>query len=76
MERQEVALEVLSKVSGKERSVLRPEMELVADLGIDSPKALQLLSDLEVQLKMEISDEEAAKMNTVGDILAYVGHKG
>ena len=47
-------------------------MELVADLNIDSPKALQLLVDLEDRLSIEISDEDAAKMDTVGDVLDYL----
>ena len=67
-----LALQVLAKVSGKPLESLKPEQELVADLGIDSPKGLQLLAELEDTLKIEISDDAAAKMNNVGDILKYV----
>ena len=74
--KQEIALEVLANVSGKPLpSPLKPETELTADLGIDSPKGLQLLMELEEKLKIEISDEEAARMATVGDLLTYVGSK-
>lgn len=66
------ALDIVARVSGKEAASLKPEHELVADLGIDSPKALQLLLDLEDELDLEISDEEAAKMDTVGDVLAFL----
>jgi acyl carrier protein len=72
MDQKETALSVLSELSGKDVSELRPEMELVADLSIDSPKALQLLVDLEDRLSIEISDEDAAKMDTVGDVLDYL----
>ena len=64
-------LEVISKLSGTSKDGLKKETELVADLGIDSPKALQLLVELEDALGIEISDEEAAKMETVGDVLAF-----
>jgi len=67
--KQEQVLDVIAKVSGKDRAALKPESELTADLGIDSPKGLQLLADLEDALKIEISDDEAARMLTVGDVL-------
>lgn len=72
MSQRETALDVLSKVSGMETEQIQPEMDLTTDLGIDSPKALQLLVDLEDRLSIEISDEEAAKMQTVGDVLTFV----
>ena len=72
---QDLALDVLAKVAQKERGTLQPQMELTADLVIDSPKGLQLLMDLEETLKIEISDDEAARMLTVGDVLNYVASK-
>jgi acyl carrier protein len=75
MTRQEQVLEVLAKVCKKEQAAIQPEHELAADLGIDSPKGLQLLAELEDRLKIEISDEDAARMNTVNDILTFVKDK-
>ena len=72
MSNKDNALEVISKVSGIERAQITPEMELVADLGINSPKALELLVELEDSLGIEIGDEDAASMNTVADILGFV----
>jgi len=66
------ALEVIARVSGTAAADLRPEQHLVADLGVASPQALQLLVELEDKLGVEISDEEAAAMETVGDILGYI----
>ena len=68
-------LTVISQLANVEKETLKPETELVADLGIDSPKALQLLVDLEEGLDVEISDEEAAKLETVGDILELFASK-
>lgn len=68
----ETALAIVAKVSGKEPELLTPDAELVANLGMDSAKALELLVELEDQLDIEISDEDATRLNTVGDIIAFV----
>ena len=69
-------LAVLAAISARAPEEIRPEHELVADLGIDSPKALRLLVELEDRLGIEIADEEAAGMSTVADILAFVARRG
>jgi acyl carrier protein len=65
-------LEVLAKIAGVPEAELAPEQHLVADLGVDSPKALRLLVELEDRLDIEIEDEQAAALKTVGDVLAFV----
>ena len=75
-ERDRKARAVIAKVSGHDAATLEPEMELVADLGIDSPRALQLLVELEEALGIEISDEDAARMETVGDVIGHVRSAG
>jgi acyl carrier protein len=72
MDTKETALDVIAKVSGIDREKITPDMELVADLGINSPKALELLVELEDGLGIEIGDDDAASMNTVADILGFV----
>lgn len=70
------AREVLAKLSGVAAADLRPEMELVSDLGIDSPKALELLVELEDALGIEIEDEQAAAMESVADVLDFAAGVG
>ena len=72
MSLRETALSVIAKVSKVEVAALRPDMDLVADLGFDSAKSLELLVELEEALGIEVSDEQAARLNSVGDILAIV----
>ena len=72
----DLATAVLARMSGKSSHELTPEMQLVSDLGIDSPKALELLVELEEALNIEISDEEAARMESVGDVLEYASGLG
>ena len=72
MARKQAVLEIIAEVSGVEVSSLEPETELVADLGIDSPRALQLLVELEDRLEIEIGDEAIEKLDTVGSVLEAV----
>jgi acyl carrier protein len=72
MEARQTALAVLAEVSERDVADLSPEQDLVADLEIDSPKALQLLVLLEEKLGIEIPDEDAARLESVADVLAYV----
>ena len=72
MDVKQKALDIVAKISGTDTADLRDDMDLVGDLGIDSPRALQLLVELEETLEIEISDDDAAKMDSVGDILGYL----
>ena len=62
----------IAAVAGREAAGIEPGQHLMADLGIDSPKALQLLMDIEEELGIEIPDEHAAGFSRVGDLLDYV----
>ena len=66
------ALDIVARIAGVEKAKLEPETELVGHLGFDSAKALELLVELEDELEIEFGDDDVAKMNTVGDILAFV----
>ena len=68
----QTAISVIAKISRLDPDAITAEMELVADLGLDSARALELLVELEDTLGVEISDEDAARLNTVGDILSYL----
>ena len=72
MSLRDTALAVIARVSKVEVDALTPDLDLVADLGFDSAKALELLVELEEALAIEVSDEQAARLNTVGDILVVV----
>ena len=69
------ALTVLSKVCGVAESELRPERHLVSDLNVDSVQTLDLLMTLEERLEVEITEVDAARLQTVGDILRFVRDK-
>ena len=72
VDNEQAALAVLAEVTERDVAALTPDQDLVGDLEIDSPKALQMLVLLEEKLGIEIPDEDAAKLEKVGDVLAYV----
>lgn len=72
MDRERRALELLAEIAGVDVEALAPEQELVADLGMDSPKALRFLVRLEDELDLEVPDEDAARIRTVGDVRAFL----
>ncbi|MFQ5668967.1 MAG: acyl carrier protein [Acidobacteriota bacterium] len=72
MNQKQTALELIARIAGSTPEKLEPHMELVADLGLDSAGALELLVELEGALGIEIGDDEVTRLNTVGDILAYI----
>lgn len=72
MNRSEVALSIIARITGVPQESIVPEMELVADLDMDSAKALELIVELEDHLSIEIDDDAAEGLNTVGDVLATI----
>ncbi len=67
-----IVLNSLAEISGKPREQITEDMNLIADLDIDLPDALRLRGEIEDALGLEISDDDAAAMITVGDLLGYI----
>lgn len=57
---------------GVEESQVKPEASFKDDLGADSLDVVELVMELEDEFDMEISDEEAEKIVTVGDAVNYI----
>mgnify|MGYP006281983731 CR=1 FL=1 len=49
-----------------------PEAKFVEDLGADSLDTVELVMALEEEFGTEIPDEEAEKLTTVGEAVAYI----
>ncbi|MHC5252967.1 acyl carrier protein [Listeria kieliensis] len=71
--------EVLEKVTeivvdrlGVEASKVTLEASFKDDLGADSLDVVELVMELEDQFDMEISDDDAEKLSTVGDAVKYI----
>jgi len=71
-EREKKILEIVARVAKRDLSSIQPEQQLVADLGIDSPKALQLMCDLEDELKIEMPEDAIGRIVTVADVVSLI----
>ena len=60
---------------GVEESEVKLEASFTGDLGADSLDVVELVMELEDEFDMEISDEDAEGMATVGDAVAYIEKK-
>ncbi len=52
---------------------ITPTASFVDDLGADSLDTVELVMALEEEFNIEISDEDAEKIRTVGDAIKYIG---
>jgi acyl carrier protein len=49
-----------------------PEAKFIEDLGADSLDTVELVMRLEEEFGSEISDEDAEKLVSVGDVIRYI----
>jgi acyl carrier protein len=57
---------------GVEESQVTKEAKFVDDLGADSLDTVELVMALEEEFGLEIPDEEAEKISTVGQAIGYI----
>ena len=72
MDARQKTLEMIAQISGVEPAKVTPEAHLVADLGIDSARALHLLVKIEDELDIEVDDDEVAELETVAHVLDFI----
>jgi acyl carrier protein len=64
--------EIIINELGVEPEKVTPEASFVEDLGADSLDTVELVMAFEEAFGMEIPDEEAEKLQTVGDAIKYI----
>ncbi|MEG1501885.1 MAG: acyl carrier protein [Synergistaceae bacterium] len=65
---------VIDRLNAEEDQI-KPEASFVEDLGADSLDIVELIMGIEEEFDIEIPDEDAEKLTTVGEALSYVKTK-
>ena len=60
---------------GVEAEKVTEDASFIDDLGADSLDIVELVMTMEEEFDMDIPDEEAEKMKTVGDVINYINAK-
>jgi len=63
---------IVTEQLGVDEEEVTPEASFVDDLNADSLDLVELIMSLEEEFGLEISDEDAEKILTVGDAASYI----
>ena len=72
---EEKVKEIIAKELGVEREKLTNDASFMEDLGADSLDTVELVMEFEKEFNIDIPDEDAERLRTVGDALAYLNEK-
>jgi acyl carrier protein len=64
--------EIITKQLGVKAEQITKETSFINDLGADSLDTVELIMEFEDAFDMNIPDEEAEKIRTVGDAIKYI----
>ena len=67
--------DIIEKELGVEREKLTAEASFIEDLGADSLDIVELVMEFEKEFNIDIPDEDAEKLRTVGDATKYLNDK-
>ena len=72
---EEKVKDIIVEELGVEREKLTGEASFMEDLGADSLDTVELVMAFEKEFDIDIPDEEAEKLRTVGDAMSYLHEK-
>ncbi len=75
MEVQDRIKKIIAEQLGVEEEEVVPEAKFVDDLGADSLDTVELVMALEEEFDVEIPDEDAEKIQTVGGAIDFIKEK-
>ena len=64
--------DIIVEQLGVNADQVTPEAKFIEDLGADSLDTVELVMALEEEFSIEIADEEAEKLQSVGDVIKYI----
>jgi acyl carrier protein len=68
----ERVIEIVADQLGVEKDNVKPETSFVNDLGADSLDTVELVMELEEEFDINIPDDVAEKIVTVGDAIEFI----
>jgi len=68
--------DIIVEQLGVDPEKVKIEASFIEDLGADSLDIVELVMAMEEEFDIEIPDEEAEKLRTVGDVTSYLQKKG
>lgn len=63
---------IIAEKLNVDQDEIKLESSIVDDLGADSIDLIELIMNLEEEYGVSISDEEAVKLKTVGDVVDFI----
>ena len=67
--------EIIVSKLGVEDTQVTPNASFTNDLGADSLDTVELVMEFEKAFNLQIPDEDAEKIQTVGDAVSYISNK-
>lgn len=64
--------DIIVEQLGVSADQVNPEAKFVEDLGADSLDTVELVMAFEEEFDIEVPDEEAEKLQSVGDVLTFI----
>ena len=69
-------IDVIVEQLGVDREKVTPDAKFIDDLGADSLDTVELVMTFEEKFSVEVPDEDAEKLKSVADVVAYIeSHK-
>ena len=68
--------EIIVEQLGVNPDQVTPEAKFIEDLGAESLDTVELVMAFEEEFGAEIPDEDAEKLQTVGDVVKYIEDRG
>jgi len=72
MDLEERVTELIVEQLGVSREEAVPKASFIDDLGADSLDIVELVMSIEEEFDLEIPDEDAEKIQTIGDAVSYL----
>ena len=67
--------QIIVEQLGADENQVDPSASFVDDLGADSLDIVELVMAFEEEFSVEVPDEDAEKLQTVGDVVKYIEEK-